>query len=134
LGISFDEFTRAKDSGVGYITHRFPLLEMRWDRQDCLDWLKRAGLPSPGKSSCVFCPFLNKAAWADMRAEGGADWDKAVEVDASIRTIRMPGELFVHSKRVPLMDAVVPEVASNQMELLSSDDMEAECDSGHCFL
>lgn len=136
LGISTDEFHRAKDADVGYITHRYPLLELGMNRADCLNWLEAHNLPSPGKSSCVFCPFLNKRAWQEMKRAGGADWQHAVEVDAAIRNVRLPGQLFVHPKRLPLPQAVViPEdTGYSQLEMLASDDQDAECDSGHCFL
>jgi hypothetical protein len=136
LGISTDEFQRAKDADVAYITHRFPLLDLGMSRADCLMWLEAHGLPSPGKSSCVFCPFLNKRAWQEMKRAGGADWQHAVEVDNAIRNVRLPGQLFVHPRLLPLPQAVViPEDSGySQLDMLSSDDGDAECDSGHCFL
>jgi len=136
LGISSDEWHRAKDADVQYITHRYPLLDLGMSRADCLTWLAAHNLPSPGKSSCVFCPFLNKRAWQQMKREGGADWQHALEVDAAIRDVRPPGQLFVHTRRVPLSEAVViPEDSGfSQLDLLASDDADAECDSGHCFL
>jgi 3'-phosphoadenosine 5'-phosphosulfate sulfotransferase (PAPS reductase)/FAD synthetase len=63
LGITTDEFHRAKDADVAYITHTFPLLDLGMSRGDCLTWLEAHDLPTPGKSSCSFCPFLNKRAW-----------------------------------------------------------------------
>lgn len=136
LGITTDEFQRAKDSDVGYITHRYPLLELGMSRADCLSWLATHNLPSPGKSSCSFCPFLSRRAWEQMKRENGSDWQHALEVDAAIRDVRPPGQLFVHPKRVPLDEAVViPEDNGySQLDLLASDDADAECDSGYCFL
>lgn len=32
IGISTDEFTRAKDSDVKYLRNVFPLIELGWDR------------------------------------------------------------------------------------------------------
>lgn len=140
LGITTDEFHRAKDADVAYITHRFPLLEMGMSRADCLTWLATHDLPTPGKSSCVFCPFLNKLAWQKMKREGGADWQHAVEVDNAIRNVRAKGgtagQLFVHPRLLPLAQAVViPEdTGYSQLDMLMSDDADAECDSGFCFL
>ncbi len=136
LGISTDEFHRAKDADVQYITHRFPLLELGMSRADCLTWLADHGLASPGKSSCVFCPYLNRKAWQSMKREGGSDWQHAVAMDALIRDVRPPGQLFVHPKRVPLEQAVtIPEdFGYSQLDMLESNDADAECDSGHCFL
>jgi hypothetical protein len=136
IGITTDEFQRAKDSDVAYITHRFPLLDLGMSRADCLDWLAAHGLPSPEKSSCVFCPFHNKQTWQQMKREGGADWQHAIEADKAIRYARPKAELFMHPNRLPLAQAVViPEDFSySQLDMLASDDADAECDSGACFL
>lgn len=108
LGISLDEFQRARTSEVKYITNTYPLLDLRMTREDCLRWLSDHGLPSPGKSSCVFCPYHNKQAWTELR-ETPEDWRTAVEVDEAVRNKRPPYPLFVHPSRVPLREAVVLE-------------------------
>jgi len=136
LGITKDEWHRAKDSDVKYIVHRFPLLELGMTRGDCLEWLSAHNLPSPGKSSCTFCPFHSKRAWQQIKREGGPDWEEAVRVDDAIRNKRPPFALYIHSSRVPLAEAVtIPEDSGySQLDMLASDDVDAECDSGHCFL
>src|SRR5262245_35543455 len=50
LGISTDEAARAKPSRVQYIVNRWPLIDARMSRQDCLRWLERHGYPKPPKS------------------------------------------------------------------------------------
>ena len=133
LGITFDEVFRAKVSDVKYITNRFPFLEMKYTRQDCLLWLGAHGLPSPGKSSCTFCPYHNKRFYENMKRENGDDWKQAMEVDDAIRDKRPPYPLFVHPARVPLPEAVkIPEDEGYvQPELFDTSDI---CDSGYCFL
>jgi hypothetical protein len=135
LGISLDEWSRAKTSDVAYITHRFPLLERRMSRQDCLDWLTAHDLPSPGKSACHFCPYHSATYWQQMKRENGPDWHAAIAVDAAIRHKRPGYESFVHNSRKPLEQAVViPEdFGASQLELLDIDE-SVPCDSGHCFL
>lgn len=67
LGISVDEFQRMRtDSGIPYEALAYPLIDLRMDRQDCINLIKEAGLPVPGKSSCFFCPFHSKAMWRDL--------------------------------------------------------------------
>lgn len=131
LGISLDEWHRAKDADVRYITHRYPLIEMEMTRGDCLAWLDKNGLPAPPKSACTFCPYHNRRAWQEMKREGGPDWEQAVAVDSAIRDQRPPYQLFIHSARLPLEDAVsIPEdYGMEQLGLL-----DQECDSGYCFL
>ena len=138
LGISKDEWQRAKHADVKYITHRYPLLELGMSRADCVDWLKAHDLPVPPKSACVFCPFHNKRAWQEMKRAGGQDWTVALLVDAQIRDARPPYPLFVHRGRVPLAEAVqIPEDYGMQQPDMfgpAEDDELATCDSGHCFL
>lgn len=131
LGISEDEWYRAKDSDVKYITHRYPLLEKGMRRDDCMTWLERNGLEVPGKSACVFCPYHNRLAWEEMKRSEPEDWATAVEIDLQIRNVRPPYPLFVHSARLPLEEAVsIPEdMGYHQIGMF-----DAECDSGHCFL
>lgn len=136
LGITLDEWQRAKDSDVKYIIHKFPLLDKNMTRQDCINWLQRNNLPTPGKSSCTFCPYHSIVAWQQLKRQNGKDWAQAVEVDERIRNKRPPYPLFVHPERKPLPEAVkIPEdYGATQLELFSSNDKDAECDSGYCFL
>ena len=127
LGISLDEFQRMKDSDRKYIKHRWPLIERRMTRWDCQRYLETHGLEVPPKSACVFCPFHNMAAWQAMKATGGADWQKAVEVDEAIRKVRPPYDLFLHPARIPLVDVDLrSEQDKGQLSL-----WDAEC-SGIC--
>lgn len=138
LGISQDEWQRAKHADVKYITHRYPLLEKQMTRADCIAWLEACGLPVPPKSACVFCPFHNKAAWQEMKRGGGQDWEIALQVDAQIRDTRPPYPLFVHRARKPLAEAVqIPEDHGMEQGGLFDrveDEDAVTCDSGHCFL
>lgn len=131
LGISEDEWHRAKDSDVRYIFNRYPLLERGMRRRDCVMWLERNGLEVPGKSACVFCPYHNRQAWADMKRDDPKDWETAVAIDLQIRNVRPPSPLFVHSACVPLTEAVnIPEDEGYKQAGM----FDVECDSGHCFL
>jgi hypothetical protein len=145
LGISIDEYQRARwaaptDSRVLV----YPLLEMGFTRGDCIDYLESVSVPVPPKSSCVFCPYHNKAAWQDLKRRGGRDWSHAVAADAAIRetrrnatAIRRPGSLYVHPARVPLQDAVTLPEEIGQLSLwdmAEDESTEAGCTSGHCFL
>lgn len=146
LGISMDEWQRAKDSKLDHVTHRYPLLDLRMTRRDCLTWLKSHNLPSPGKSACVFCPYQNMRAWQDLKRKGGRDWEIALEVDNQIRTVRSGGQehitrggtLYLHRSCKPLSEAVqIPEDHGMvQADLFgpAEDDDAVTCDSGHCFL
>lgn len=131
LGISLDEWHRAKDSDVKYVTHVWPLLDLKMTRADCTNYLERHGLEVPGKSACTFCPYHNKRAWQEMKRENGPDWREAVEVDEAIRKVRPPYDLYVHSSRIPLVDVDLSTPEDHgQLRLLD----DTPCDSGYCFL
>ncbi len=59
IGISLDEIGRTRDSDVGYMRNIFPLLDLRWRRDDCLRYLHQHGLGDTPKSSCVGCLMWN---------------------------------------------------------------------------
>lgn len=104
LGISLDEYQRMKPSDVKYITTRWPLIERRMTRADCVKWLEARGLEVPQKSACYFCPFHSTAEWRRLKANGNGDWQRAIEVDEAIRKARPPYDLFLHPSRKPLSE------------------------------
>ena len=101
IGISTDEASRMKPSGVKYITNRWPLIELGMSRKDCERWLQDHGIEVPAKSSCVFCPFHNTNEWRATKKIIG-DWNKVVDIDRRIRKVRPPYDLFVHPSRKPI--------------------------------
>ena len=66
-GISLDEWHRMRTSDVKYTVNRYPLVDLRMTRADCVNWLIRQGLDVPPKSACVFCPYHSKAHWRDKQ-------------------------------------------------------------------
>ena len=129
IGYSLDEWKRMKDSGVKYVRHEYPLVDMRMTRGQCAQWLESRGLEIPPKSACTFCPYHSAGEWQRMKRAEGRDWEEALAADAAVRE-RRPGHLlYVHNSRLPLAEAVdIPEDrGEKQLEL------EMHCDSGHCF-
>ena len=103
IGISLDEFQRMKDSPVKYITHRYPLVELKMTVADCIKYLTQHGYDIPPRSSCVFCPYHNFEEWRQIQ-RSPEDWAHAVAHDEAIRKIRPPFDLFVHPSRRPLSE------------------------------
>lgn len=118
IGMSFDEADRMKPSDVGYIEHAWPLVDMRWRRQQSIDYLHRIGMPQPPRSACVYCPYRSNAEWRWLRDNDPAGWDHAVKVDHELREANRyweaearrtgrklgayDGDLYVHRQMVPL--------------------------------
>lgn len=104
IGISLDEVIRAKPAREAWIQSRWPLIEKRMNRSDCLAWMARNGYPKPEKSACIGCPFHSNAEW---RALNEAEFADAVEVDRRLRNrppeaYRAKGTLFLHRSNTPL--------------------------------
>lgn len=120
IGISLDEFCRARTSDVKYIKQRYPLLELGMTRNDCKKFLLDNGLEVPTKSSCIFCPFHSKKDWQFIKSIE-TDFQKAVEVDRLIRNVPNRPTLWVHNSLTPLenVDLRTPE-EQGQMHLSES--------------
>jgi hypothetical protein len=98
LGISLDEWQRARSSADSQFVLTYPLLERRMTRQDCAAYLQRHGLPIPPKSSCVMCPYHHNAAWVEMKREGGAIGN--VRATMTMPFASKPGEMARSTPRI----------------------------------
>lgn len=128
IGISTDEAMRMKPSRESYAVHRWPLIELRKSRSDCLLWLERAGYPIPGKSSCIGCPFHSNEEWRKVKANP-AEWADAIEFDRAIRNgIRgTRDQLFVHRSLVPLDEVDLRTHAELGQPDLFNNECEGMC-------
>jgi hypothetical protein len=108
IGISTDESWRVKAAGVEFVVNRWPLIEKRMSRRDCIAWLSSEGYPTPPKSACVYCPYQGDAEWRARRGGPAADWELAKAVDAKLRAPdqikRFHGALYAHRSLKPLDD------------------------------
>lgn len=123
LGISMDEFQRMRVSDVKYITNRYPLIDRKMARDDCILWLEKHGLEVPPKSACVFCPFHSDKSWRETKLIP-EDWAAAVAADAEVRRVQPPFELYMHRSGKPL-DEVDMRSAEEKGQLSL---WENECD------
>lgn len=122
IGISLDEVERMKDSPVRYIRNRWPLIEQRITRGDCLAWMEKRGYPRPPRSACIGCPLRSNAEWSDLRAVSD-EWADAVHVDHAIRkSQRLDGEAFLHRSFQPLdMVDLRTEQEKGQLDLWGNE-------------
>lgn len=113
--ISTDEYLRAKDSGLKWCVNTFPLLDLRWSRDDCQTYLAdRWAWPVP-RSACVYCPLRPDRQFIDLRENHPDDWARAVAFDESLR-INGHGSYVHHSER-PLAEAVLRPEDAGQLTL-----------------
>lgn len=113
MGISLDEVYRMKPSHQTWLKRRWPLIEKRLSRSDCLLWMERNGYPTPPKSSCIGCPYHSNEQWRDIR-KVPEEWADAIEVDKLIRKGfgSTRSDLFLHRSLKPL----------DQVDLSSAED------------
>ena len=133
IGITLDEVGRMKSSDVKYVTLTYPFIEMLdrpWTRGMVMRWLQDNGLEIPVKSSCIFCPYHDRATWREIKMSGNGDWQKSLEVDAAIRDKRPGYKCYLTAQRVPLTEVDFrSEEDYGQLSLWGGE----EC-SGMCFL
>lgn len=124
IGISLDEAIRIKPSFESWRINRWPLIERRMTRRDCMAWLERHDYPIPPKSSCIGCPFHSDALWRRMRDRDPAAWADAVLIDRAIRTgLRgIRGEVYLHRSAVPLDEADLTTLEDlGQLDLFANE-------------
>jgi hypothetical protein len=113
MGITIDEWTRAKPSRVGFITHRWPLIDLLMSRRDCEKWFAKHYPDRPPliKSACLGCPYHSDRQWREIK-RNAEEWADVIEVDRAIRN--QPGmnrEQFMHRSLRPIdeVDFSTPE-------------------------
>lgn len=104
FGITTDEAVRMKEPPEKWISGRWPLIENRMSRWDCIAWLKDNGFPVPPKSACTFCPYHSDEAWRKLKIDSPDEWSAVVAFDKAIRGGFMGnhGEIFLHRSLKPL--------------------------------
>lgn len=140
LGISLDEWPRAKESRVKFMANRWPLLARRMDRQDCKDYLESHNLPIPPKSACIGCPYRRASEWIEMREQAPDEFAGAVMFDQENRhnplAARGAGtadELFIY-KGGPLADADLEFDAAKERQQYGVQIPFMVCESGFCWV
>lgn len=63
----------------------YPLLEWKWDQEECRAAILRSGLPLPPKSSCFFCPASSKADIAKLSQELPDLFERALVMERKAR-------------------------------------------------
>jgi len=84
MGFSTDEMHRAgrMKSSKKY-QYKFPLLNLRMNRGDCVALVERTFNAPPPRSSCYFCPNHTQHEWREVMQS--ADREKVIELDEKIR-------------------------------------------------
>jgi hypothetical protein len=133
IGISIDEIQRAgRTSNQVFEVRTYPLIDLGLRRTDCYQIIADAGLPTPPKSACYFCPFHRPQTWAEMRRDEPELFDKAADLEDLLNERRdMLGRDRVYLTRFgrPLRECIGP---AQQTLFDQSPDIET-CDEGLCW-
>lgn len=132
IGISLDEAHRMKPSRDPRITHRYPLIEMRMKRHDCLRWMEANGFPTPPRSACVFCPYHSDHEWRRLRDEEPAEFNRAVEFERAYQQVKaqtnnMRAVPYLHDSLVPLDQVDFSTDVEQGQQLLWGNECEGMC-------
>lgn len=135
IGISWDEIQRMRESRDKWQQLRYPLIEMRMTRRDCIEWMLKNGYPEPPRSSCVFCPFHNDTEWRRLRDHDPEGFQRAVEFDKKLRALKTQTDNFktkpfLHASLKPLDEVDFDSDVDKGQELM---DFMWECE-GMCGL
>tara|TARA_Y100000004_G_scaffold54026_1_gene60132 strand:- start:519 stop:1337 length:819 start_codon:yes stop_codon:yes gene_type:complete len=133
IGISTDEMNRMKESRDFFIENKWPLIEKKMSRRDCLQWCKDNGFELPKKSACIFCPYHDNGTWKEMKENQPKDFEKACEIDDKLREAKnknypFDAKLYLHRELKPLREVDFNK-KSKQPDLFG--DMADECE-GMC--
>jgi hypothetical protein len=127
LGISVDEIERARpgvDRRQPWTVKTYPLLDLGLKVGDCLALIAEAGMPTPARSACSFCPFQGQEEWLRQRRERPGLFARNMELDAMLRQrhIALRGDpAGLASPTLPLDQAVADQMSFG------------DCDSGWCM-
>ena len=110
IGISHDEILRMKPCRDAWCEHRWPLIELRMTRNDCLLWMKNHGYPEPPRSACVYCPFHSAMEWNRLKNDEPEEFQEAVRVEKELQKLHasidrngaIKGTPFLHRSCRPL--------------------------------
>lgn len=122
IGISIDEAQRMnRYRGTKLETVSFPLVDLKLNRNDCIEYLKQHNL-NISKSACIGCPFHCNKEWRDLN---DAEFKEACEFDNKVREgfLKLRNdELYIHNSFKPLsgVDLRTPE-EKGQLRLFDYD-------------
>lgn len=133
IGISLDEIQRMKMSTLSFSQNRYPLIENRIKRGDCLNWMKNNGYPEPPRSACVYCPFHSDEEWRRLRDREPDEFARAIAFDKELRgktrtNSGLKMDVFLHRSCNPLDEI---DFDSDEDKGQQVWDFQAECE-GMC--
>jgi len=122
MGISTDELHRASFP-KGAWQKKYPLIDLKMNRGDCMAIVERMGWPTPPRSSCYMCPNHTQQEWRDIKENHKEDWIKAITFEKYIQ--KKDPHAWLHGDAKPLEECDFSE---------KNESMFTQCASGMCFV
>lgn len=125
IGYDADEERRAKIKADDKYDYIYPLIGADWGRDECVEAIKRHGLPQPGKSACFFCPSSKKAEILALRDQYPNLLSRALKMEeqANLTSIKGLGRSFSWREFLDKQDE--PDLFSD-----AGKDMDCGCYDG----
>lgn len=125
IGYDADEERRAKFHENEKYKFHYPLIGAGWGRDECVEAIKRAGLPQPGKSACFFCPSSKKKEILELRDQYPDLMKRALamEAQAELTSVKGLGRSFSWREFLEKQDA--PDLFSD-----AGKEMDCGCYDG----
>jgi hypothetical protein len=86
----------------------YPLYNWGWKRADCIEAVRRAGLPPAAKSACFFCPASTVTDIRELRRDHPDLFERALHIEDNARenltTVKGLGRRFSWRDLIPRLD------------------------------
>jgi len=107
----------------------YALYDWGWWREDCIEKIKRVGLPLPGKSSCFFCPSMKKPEIRQLAKQYPDLYQRAVAIEENAKenllTVKGLGRNYAWKNMIEWEKSQI-----GMCELYDGDDMPCDCYDG----
>jgi hypothetical protein len=145
IGFTIDEISRVKPSPQSYIVNKFPLVDLRLSKQECIDYVIRKLGFKPVSSVCNMCYANDFKRVYNIFKNDPDSWNKLLVLDDAMankpKGHRVRGDVYMFhwqiklQKRLKDIDMEAQNTERNKYHQISIFEMEEEMACmGGCFL
>ena len=124
FGYTVEEIERVNQSGNHWQYIRYPLIEMRMTKADCVAWLADNDKPPRLGSFCKKCPLIGNSQMRELRDNDPKGYEEGrLQFDDDLRNgnLRIAAtaraDIYLHSSLIPMRDVNIDD-DSNQPAFL----------------
>lgn len=126
IGYTVEELERVKPSGNHWQYFRYPLIEKRMTKADCVDWLAANGKPSRLSSFCKKCPLIGNSQMRELRDNDAEGWRNRLKFDDDLRNgdLRIAKtakhDIYLHPSMQPMRNIDIDDDSAQPSFLCSN--------------